>query len=110
MSVTMYGPAFSEGGNFVQREVPDADVVAFEKAGYVKGVLPPNLVPAKALKGKLPEDFPGLSALEAEGLTTYAKVRKRLDDLTTVSGIGEATAEKIRAAMNESSEAEEEQE
>lgn len=65
--------------------------------------------PAKALRGKLPDDFPGHSALMAEGLTTYAKVRKRLDTLTEIQGIGEATAEKIMAAMNESSEDEEEQ-
>jgi hypothetical protein len=62
------------------------------------------------LRGKLPEDFPGHAALEAEGITTYAKVRKRLADLTDIPGIGDATAEKISAAMGESSEDEEEQE
>jgi hypothetical protein len=62
------------------------------------------------LRGKLPPDFPGHAALEAEGITTYAKLRKRLADLTDIPGIGAATAEKITAAMNESSEDEEEQE
>jgi hypothetical protein len=62
------------------------------------------------LRGKLPDDFPGHAALEAEGITTYAKVRKRLADLTDIPGIGDATAEKISAAMSESSEDEEDQE
>lgn len=60
------------------------------------------------LKGKLPEDFPGHAALEAEGITTYAKVRKQLDSITEVPGIGDATAEKIREAMSASPEEEEE--
>jgi hypothetical protein len=62
------------------------------------------------LKGKLPEDFPGYGALEEAGLTTYAKVRKSLSSLEEVPGIGPATAEKIREAMGESSESEEESE
>lgn len=69
---------------------------------------------APALRGKLPEDFPGLAALEEAGLTTYAKVRKHLDKFDTeegkITGVGPATVEKIRTAMNESSEAEEEAE
>lgn len=64
----------------------------------------------KPLKGKLPEDFPGYTALEAAGLTSYAKARKRLDALEEIDGIGPATAVKIREAMRESSEAEEEPE
>lgn len=60
------------------------------------------------LKGRLPEDFPGHAALEAEGLTTYAKVRKQLDSITEVPGIGDATAERIREAMSASPEEEEE--
>ena len=50
----------------------------------------------KRLRGKLPEDFPGYKALVDAGLDTYAKVRKALDTLTEVKGIGEATADKIR--------------
>lgn len=62
------------------------------------------------LKGKLPEDFPGYSALDNAGLTTYAKVRKNLGSIEDVEGIGPATAEKIREAMGESSEEDEEPE
>lgn len=65
---------------------------------------------AKPLRGKLPEDFPGLSPLEAADVTTYAGVRKHLDSLEEIEGIGPATAEKIQEAMGESSADEEEAE
>lgn len=65
---------------------------------------------AKPLRGKLPEDFPGGGALEAAGVTTYAGVRKQLQSLEDIDGIGPATAEKIREAMDESSAEEEEAE
>lgn len=57
----------------------------------------------KELKGKLPEDFPGHSALAAAGITTYSQLRKA-GDVTDVVGIGPATAEKIAEALGESSE------
>lgn len=63
----------------------------------------------KTLRGKLPEDFPGHGALEEAGLITYARVRKNLDSLEDLDGIGPATAEKIREAMGESNPDEEEQ-
>jgi hypothetical protein len=49
----------------------------------------------------LPEDFPGLAALQDAGEATPAKVRKRIDDdtLTEIPGIGEATADKIKEAF-----------
>lgn len=86
--------------------VSPADV---EKYGLQK----PASATAATLKGKLPEDFPGHASLEAAGLTTYAKVRKELakdKPFDEVDGVGPATQEKIRAAMNESSEDEEEPE
>jgi hypothetical protein len=54
-------------------------------------------------RGKLPEDFPGRTALEEAGEATYAKVRKRLaaGTLTEIHGIGEATASSIAEAMKE---------
>lgn len=61
------------------------------------------------LKGKLPDDFPGKAALEAEGITTYAKLRKA-GDVTEVPGIGPATKAKIDEALSQSSEADEEKE
>lgn len=65
---------------------------------------------AKPLRGPLPADFPGHAALASAGLTTYAKVRKSLDTLEELDGIGTVTAEKIREAISESSEEQEEQE
>jgi hypothetical protein len=52
----------------------------------------------KPSQGHLPEDFPGYSALEAAGITTFAQLRK-VDDLVSVPGIGEATAAKIADAL-----------
>lgn len=51
-------------------------------------------------QGKLPEDFPARAALEAEDITTYAQVRN-VKDLTSISGIGPATAEKIAKALGD---------
>jgi hypothetical protein len=101
MAVKMYGPAFDESRGLVDRDVPEADVVAFENAGYVKGSLPEHLRPVKpnlALRGKLPEGFPGLAALNAAGITTYGQARK-VDDWTTIAGVGPSNAAKIQAAL-----------
>lgn len=51
-----------------------------------------------AIQGKLPEGFPGLAALEAAGITTYAGVRNA-GELTSIPGIGDATAKSIDEAM-----------
>lgn len=63
----------------------------------------PTATPATgdAKTGKLPEDFPGHGALEAAGITTYAKVRAiaERDELTNVEGVGDATAAKIKEAL-----------
>ena len=47
---------------------------------------------------ELPADFPGHAALDAAGLTTLTQVRE-IEDLTSIAGIGEATAEKITEAL-----------
>lgn len=89
---------------------PD-NVPPAEESAEVKDELEAEVAAEAApLKGKLPDDFPGHSSLDAAGLTTYAKVRKQLDSLEEIEGIGPATAEKIREAMGESSAAEEEAE
>ena len=54
--------------------------------------------PAEELKGKLPDDFPGHSALMDAGIHTYAQLRK-VDDLTSIPGVGEITAGKITDAL-----------
>lgn len=42
-TVLMHGPAFDKEGNAsgkpVEREVPEADIAAFERVGYKKGPL-----------------------------------------------------------------------
>lgn len=52
-------------------------------------------------KGKLPDDFPGHAALSNAGITTYAQLRKA-GDVTALEGIGPATADKIKTALEES--------
>ena len=64
---------------------------------------------AKGKKGKLPDDFPGHTALSEAGINTYAQLR-RAGDVTEIPGIGPATAEKIAAELGESNEDEEEPE
>ena len=100
-------------------QLPDHMRAHFDGRGFIKSVHPEPASaaveeePVKVLKGKLPEDFPGHAALEAAGLSTYAKVRKELSadkPFDEVDGIGPATAEKIRSAMNESLEEEEDTE
>lgn len=53
--------------------------------------------------GHLPEGFPGLASLEAAGEATFAKVRARVaaGTLEDIDGIGESTAAKIAAALEE---------
>lgn len=58
----------------------------------------PDLVEPEALKGKLPEDFPGHAALADAGINTYGQLAK-VEDVTTIPGIGEATAAKIAEAL-----------
>lgn len=48
--------------------------------------------------GALPDDFPGVVYLLEAGIATYAQARK-VEDFTTIPGIGESTAEKIKAAL-----------
>jgi hypothetical protein len=50
--------------------------------------------------GPLPDDFPGRAALETAGIDTYGKLRQA-GDVTSVPGIGEATAKKIAAELKD---------
>lgn len=119
----IYGPAFDKEGNatgkLVEREIQASELAAYAAVGYKEGELTPEIVAADKVarkeliaevkeeakevtkkSGRLPDGFPGLAALEEAGITTYAGVRKA-GDLTEIAGIGEATAEAIKAAMEE---------
>jgi hypothetical protein len=48
---------------------------------------------------KLPEGFPGHDLLVAAGITTYADVERRFDELGEIRGIGTKTLDDIRAAL-----------
>jgi len=50
-------------------------------------------------QGKLPDDFPGVAALNAAGISTYAQLRNA-GDVTHIEGIGPATAVRINEALN----------
>jgi len=50
--IVMHGPAFTEEREFVERVIPYVDIVAFEKAGYVRGPLPDHLKPAPKAEPK----------------------------------------------------------
>lgn len=59
---------------------------------------------ATTLRGKLPEDFPGHAALVKAGITSYGKVRAymKTGELTSIPGIGDATAAQIEEIMGAS--------
>lgn len=54
---------------------------------------------APAQKGKLPADFPGQAKLAEAGITTFSRLRKVVDDLEAIEGIGPQTAAQIREAL-----------
>lgn len=78
-------------------EISEADV---DKYGLLaSGPDIPDIAEAPSvIQGKLPPEFPGYAWLVESGITTYAKLRK-VGDVTTVSGIGKATAQKIAEAL-----------
>lgn len=64
----MNGPAFDGSGEKVEREVPLADVKAYEAAGYVKGGLPPAEKPVpKPVKAVSEEPAPAPKAEPKKG-------------------------------------------
>ena len=50
------------------------------------------------LKGPLPSDFPSHAKLHDAGINTYGQLNK-VDDLTTIDGIGPATAKAIKKRL-----------
>jgi len=57
------------------------------------------------LKGPLPKDFPAHDLLHEAGINTYTQLSK-IDDFTSIPGIGPATAEKIANRLVEESQKE----
>jgi hypothetical protein len=88
-------------------EVTENDAVQLERLGYAERTGKDTSEPTTAtpdagdLRGQLPEDFPGKAALAEAGINTYGQLRKYTGDLTEISGIGPATAEKIKDAISE---------
>jgi hypothetical protein len=66
-----------------------------------KGADPASPPPNPELRGRLPEDFPGLAALNAfdPPIHTYAQARKAMKDDVKIPGIADATRAKIIAAL-----------
>ncbi len=100
--VKMYGPSISDPNKIINRDVPDNDVGAYERAGYKKGSIPEAGekfdIPETTLNADaLPGDFPGHAALSEAGISTFADL-DAVEDLTEIPGIGKATAEKIEEA------------
>lgn len=64
-------------------------------------------VEVKALRGHLPDGFPFLAFLKAGDVSTWAQLRKRIEDgtLTDIDHIAAGRAETITAAYNEVNEA-----
>jgi len=75
-----------------ENDVADDDPITSENEEENGALAKPS-----QLRGSLPDDFPGHKPLTEAGFNTYAKVRKQLDNLEDVDGIGKATADRIRA-------------
>lgn len=99
------GTVLDDDGYFVEGgDKPEPVVAEHGISAIVGGVIEPRgkdeeqADAPKLLQGKLPDDFPGLAALDAAGIHTYAQLRNA-GDVTKIAGIGEATAAKIDEAM-----------
>lgn len=73
--------------------------LARELLAHLSGALP-DVIEARAPAGPLPDDFPGASELRAAGVASIARVLE-VDDLTSIDGVGPATAEAIQDRLRE---------
>lgn len=92
----------SEGKPVAPKEAKSA-VKKAEKEGppaapTATGTTPASTSETEPKKGSLPADFPHRDALEAEGITSYGKLRE-VEVLTDIPGIGAARAAEIEAAL-----------
>lgn len=72
-------------------------VVKANRGVYVEHA-PAERAPSGAGR-RIPDDFPGASELADAGISTLAELTA-VEDLTDIAGIGQVTAEKIRAALD----------
>jgi len=75
-------------------EILDVSQKDLEKIGHAVEIMEP----AELTEVKLPDDFPYRSILEAAGFATVESLLK-VDDLTSLKGIGPKSAAAIEAAL-----------
>lgn len=92
-----YRSLFDAQGFFIGGDGPESVVAEPGVSEIIGGEIPARDKNAPP-QGKLPEDFPGFTALDTAGIHTYAQLRKA-GDVTEVPGIGEVTAGKIAEAL-----------
>lgn len=107
--VTLRTPHFDDRGQLYRpghRKVPArvAQLWGYasepQSEGGAPSTPPPGDPQPGGAGGVLPEDFPGRAALVAAGLGTTEAVRaKSREELITLKGIGEKTADEIAAAL-----------
>ena len=54
-TIKMHGPSISDPSKMVNRDVPECDIVAYQAAGYVEGVLPKDETPEPETKAETPK-------------------------------------------------------
>lgn len=97
-------------------KVPTVNIVGDAPGGYVtinadqfdekvhklyEGPTEPEPKAPEALKGRLPEDFPGYAALAAAEppIHTYKQLNKAIADGVKIPGIGDSTLAKINEVL-----------
>lgn len=108
-----YAEYSASGDRIVARSIEPSSLpgsmmeLFFNPAQPVEAVADQPPVEVKALRGYLPDGFPFLAFLKAGDVSTWAQLRKRIEDgtLTDIEHIAKGRAEAITAAYNEANEA-----
>ncbi len=91
------GEVAQPGDTFLTTEASAAQLLELGHATKASGGFAPSQSGDRTT-GPLPDDFPGRAALADAHINTYAQIRK-IDDPSTIPGVGEATADKIADAL-----------